>query len=79
MTTFVTYHMSTGGTALPIARYFLASEPMNIKSSGKDWILAASRGVNLLYLPLEKSTGSTLFKLALARWALIVLQGSLIF
>ena len=36
------------GTALPICLYFSPREPLNIKSSGNDCILAASRTVKLL-------------------------------
>ena len=38
---------STGGIALPIWLYAVVSVPANIKSSGNDWIRAASNGVNL--------------------------------
>ena len=48
----------------------------NLKLSGNDCILAASRAENLRNRPSYIYTGSVLFKLTFARCALTVLQGS---
>lgn len=69
-------HIKTGGTALPIALYCLFSDTDSILNvSGNDYILAASVGVNLLYLSLTINTGSVLLRLAFDKWELIVLHG----
>ena len=46
VSSFAIYHIITGGTALPIALYWRASDTeSSTKESGNDWILAHSRGV----------------------------------
>ena len=79
-TALAMYHIITGGTALPTALYCFVSETESSrKFSGKDCILAASRGVNLRNLSPTRSTGSVEFKLTFARCELTVLHGSSIF